>query len=220
MRQEFKKVFCGILPGISLRLLAYKNLIQFEGSYLHQAGWLRSLKEGRPCDARGNPIPWMNYSIVSLLESRLNASLTIFEYGSGYSTLFYAAHTGKVVSIEYDETWHKIISTHAPENTTIRLISKDVDGSYCRSILSEDKNFDIVVVDGRDRVNCIKQSLSRLTSRGVIILDDSSRPKYAEAFEVVKDQGFRCLRLSGLKPSGRSMHESTIFYKDSNCLAI
>jgi hypothetical protein len=53
-----------------------------------------------------------------------------------------------------------------------------MDGDYCRAIGETGDQYDVVIVDSRDRMNCLKQSISALTSRGVILLDDSQRRRY------------------------------------------
>jgi hypothetical protein len=78
----------------------------------------------------------------------------------------------------------------------------------------------VVVVDGRDRVNCVKQAVSALSPRGVILLDDSQQDKYQEANEFAAAQGFRALDLEGLKATGKGLDRTTLFYRDGNCLGI
>ena len=60
-------------------------------SFLVKTGFLRSCAEGHPCRKDGTPLPWKNYAIIRFLEERLKPSLSMFEYGSGYSTLFFGA---------------------------------------------------------------------------------------------------------------------------------
>ena len=51
-------------------------------------------------------------------------------------------------------------------------------GDYSKSVVSTDRKFSIIIVDGRDRVNCILKSTSSLSQDGVLILDDSEREEY------------------------------------------
>lgn len=95
-----------------------------------------------------------------------------------------------------------------------------MDGEYCRVIKETDEKYDIVIVDGADRVNCVKQSIGCLSENGVLILDDSSRERYQAAFNYIKDMGFRVLDFEGLKPTKFDTSRSSIIYKDDNCLYI
>lgn len=103
MKSLIKKIIVKLFPLWALRYKAYKILIRDPDSYLYLTGWMDSLKESKPIDANGNPIPWMNFTIIKILEDRLTNDLNIFEYGSGYSTNFYAQKVKAVTSVEYDE---------------------------------------------------------------------------------------------------------------------
>ncbi len=60
---------------------------------------MKSLETMKPLDADGRPIPWMNYPVIDLLRERLTKDLHLFEFGSGFSTTFYAQLVGHVTSI-------------------------------------------------------------------------------------------------------------------------
>ena len=72
---------------------------------LRKLGYIESVKTQKPCRKNGSPIPWMNYAVIQFLEERLADDLSLFEYGSGNSTCFYASLVKDVVSIEMDEQW-------------------------------------------------------------------------------------------------------------------
>ena len=202
------------------RFLAIRRLFFRKNSYLKLSGWLESCRRGYPCDMTGAPRPWMNYAIVHFLEERLNKNHTLFEYGSGYSTLFYAARVAKVESIENSTYWYEHMASQVPANASVALVPADIDGAYCRSILRLDHKYDVIVIDGRDRANCLLQSLSKLSPSGGIILDDSSRERYQPLSATAVEQGFRFLHFEGLKPTATGLHRSTIFYRSGNCFNI
>ncbi|MBN1340258.1 MAG: hypothetical protein JXA03_13090 [Bacteroidales bacterium] len=209
-----------IIPAAALRFRAYKNLISNGDSYLYSTGWMESLKQWKACDQNGNPIPWMNYPVVNFLEERLTEQLTLFEYGSGYSTHFYAQRVKTVTSVEYDKKWFRTLMENLPGNVHLLYKEADIDGEYCRSIGSTGSLYDVVVVDGRDRVNCIRQGILSLTPAGVIILDDSGRSSYQEGILHAKGIGFRALHFEGLKPTGFGTDRTSILYRDMNCLGL
>ncbi|MDV7397376.1 hypothetical protein RZS08_38600, partial [Arthrospira platensis SPKY1] len=78
------------------------------------------------------------------------------------------------------------------------------------------------VIDGADRVNCFRETLQALSTRGVIILDDVHREgTYAPAFLMAKEAGYRHLVFEGLKPGGYGELVATaVFYRDGNCFGI
>ena len=82
-----------ILRRLSPSLVGFikaQRLFISRDSFLKSTGYLHSCAEGHPCEPDGSPLPWMNYALIRFLQQRLNPSLTLFEYGSGYSTLFFA----------------------------------------------------------------------------------------------------------------------------------
>ena len=206
--------------GRPLLLRVIEKAVLNRRSHLHSSGWIRSFQEERPVDCDGNPVPWMNYSITKLLETRLNSHLDLFEYGSGYSTLFFSRLVNHVTSVEYDETWLDILKQHIPHNVTLLSMAADIDGEYCRAIRSAGRRYDVVVIDGRDRVNCMKEGIRSVTDTGVVLLDDSQREYYKEAIEYATQHGFRMLSIEGPKVAAFDIHRTTVFYRDNNCLGI
>lgn len=209
-----------VFPSLPLYFRAFRLLISNESSYLHSTGWMASLAAQRPLGNEGQALPWMNYAVIHFLQGRLRKDHQLFEFGSGYSTFFYAQRVQSVTSVEYDKTWYDIIKDQAPANVEMIYQEKDVAGAYCATILNSGRLYDIVIVDGRDRANCIERSIGALTARGVILLDDSQREKYAEGIRYAVSKGFRRLDFEGLKPTGFRAVMSTLLYRPDNCLGL
>ena len=95
IRSKLRKYFPGVVVFLKGMSLLYERR-----SYLKKSGYLKSVITNKPCRQDGSPIPWMNYNIISFLEQRLSKDLSLFEYGSGNSTLFFADLVGSVVSVE------------------------------------------------------------------------------------------------------------------------
>ena len=220
MNLFFEKVMEALLPGYPLRRKAYKRLIKNRHSYLYSTGWMQSLEKQKLMDGNGSPIPWMNFPVVKFLEEKLTRDLNLFEYGSGYSTCFYADKVKSVVSVEHDEKWLKVIQSEVPENVQFIFREKDIDGDYCRAIGSTGDRYDVVIVDGRDRRNCLKQSITALSPGGVILLDDTQREGFQELIDFAIQNGFKTLNMEGLKALSTEIERTTILYREGNCLGI
>ncbi len=189
-------------------------------SYLNTSGFTISNWKRYPVDAQGRPVPWMNYSFIDFISPRLNDSMHVFEYGSGNSTMFFSKHTKDVVSIEHDLMWIKQVQHQLNGTRNVQLLARSLNNGYVSSIKTFDQNFDIVIIDGKYRNECVTASLPKLSPRGVIILDDSSREEYAKSFHLLKEKGFKELTIAGLKPVSFERHQATIFYRQENCLNI
>ena len=189
-------------------------------SYLRSMGYINSIKKGIPVNYNNEPVPWMNYHVVFFLEKRLNRNLSMFEYGSGYSTLYFQKLVKSIKSVEYNKDWFDKISKIVENNVEIIFCNLDTNGNYAKSILASNAKFDIIIIDGGDRMNCIEYSVNALNESGIILLDDSQRPSYKTGFEYLKKQGFKEITFSGLKPGTIEMYNTTIFYRGNNVLNI
>lgn len=70
--------------------------------------WVRSQS---PNYLLATPSPWLTFGAIDFVQAWLRPGLTIFEYGSGGSTLFWLRHQPRsVVSVEHDPKWHAALS--------------------------------------------------------------------------------------------------------------
>ena len=188
--------------------------------YLNSIGWFTAFDKKQAVDGNGKALPWVTYSFIDFIKERINKSQHIFEYGSGNSTIFYAEKAGSVTSVEHDKSWHDKVKGTSPANAELVFCELQRDGEYAKKAMLLGKKFDIIIVDGRDRVRCCKYSLDALTPRGVIILDDSEREVYNPARILLKEQGFKEISFSGISPGLFYEKATSVFYKADNCLGI
>jgi tRNA A58 N-methylase Trm61 len=192
-----------------------------EGAYLVETGYIKSIKQFKPINRDGEPVPWMNYSFIDFLEPRLDQTMNVFEYGSGYSTLYLSGKVGSVTSVEFDKSWFKKMEKALQNREQCELIYRPDPSRYAEAIREyKDRRFDIIIVDGRDRKECIKHILPFLSEGGVVLLDDSWQSKFDEVFDFFQEKGFRELSFTGLKPGGMIVEKTTVFYRQNNVLNI
>ena len=190
--------------------------------YLLKSGWLRSMEENAAVDVNGDPIPWITYPALDFLEGRILPEMVVFEYGSGNSTFWWSKRVHRLVSCEHDKEWYASFCSHIPENTTYVLRrAKGGSTDYATEISKYKDMFDIVVIDGRDRVNCVKNGLASLHHDGVIVWDNSDRiDEYQEGFAILKENGFKSLDFWGMGALATRRWCTSIFYRQENCLKI
>lgn len=200
-----------------LSALGVAEIIGLSRFALKEYGWIVSARTGTSVDAGGKPLPWITYPAIDILAARVNSNLRIFEYGCGNSTLWWAERAGIVRSVEHDRNWFDKMQLRLPENAELEFVPLECGGAYSRTSLGKGPH-DIIVVDGRDRVNCIRSSIAALSDAGVIVLDNSDREEYQEGIRLLADRGFRQLPLRGLAPMLYSVSETSIFYRPDNVL--
>ncbi|RYY20032.1 MAG: hypothetical protein EOO04_20820 [Chitinophagaceae bacterium] len=93
------------------------------------------LKHSRPdSNSVKASIPWLTFSAIAEIEKKLTANMKVFEYGSGGSTLFWAARTKFVVSVEHDKSWYLTLTEELQkrriENVNYLLIEPIPDNAF------------------------------------------------------------------------------------------
>jgi len=187
---------------------------------LKDDGWFRSFTEEASIDAEGDPVPWFTYPAIEFIKKRINKDLLVFEYGCGGSTLWWASRVKEVVSVEHDEKWYKKISSSIPDNVFIIHIELEYGGNYSKKIKEFNNKFDIVVIDGRDRVNCALNCLDALKPDGVVIWDNSDRTEYMGGYNFLLEHGFKKIEFVGMCPVVNFKSETAIFYRQNNIFNI
>lgn len=200
------------------------NLEEERDKMLNSLGWTNSIKDGLVVDENNDPIPWYSYSMIYFLKERLKKmkdkkiEIDVFEYGSGFSTLFYSKLCNSVTSVEVSSDcyeWLKgVILDFKIKNANVSFV-ESLD--FSRSIDKFNKKFNLIVIDNKDRIECAKFSISFLTEDGIILLDNSEREKYRKIYDILEEKGFNYIDFFGSKPLSGNLSKSTIFYKRNNC---
>jgi len=154
-------------------------------------------------------IPWFSYAAIDFLEDYVQPSMSVFEYGSGGSTIFFAKRAKRVISVEDNPKWFEWVSRrveqHGLGNVSLRLCEfnfKEPSGfehsAYLHAI--PDEKLDIIVIDGSEewtqvRQICFEKAEGRVTEGGIIIVDDSWRypglrkHHHAKRFQILQSVG-------------------------------
>lgn len=215
-----KKTIIKIIDLLPFTRLALR--IHFlKKNYLKKQGWVKSAVEGVPVDAQGNPTPWLTYSFMHFLEKRLHRQLDMVEYGSGNSTIWFANRVGTVTSIEHHQEWYQFVEQKIKKFDNVNYLYRDLESKdYTKEILAYTNKFHLVLIDGRDRVQCAKNSINALTEDGVIIWDNSNRDIYQEGYDFLIAAGFKRIDFFGLGPNAEVASCTSVFYRTNNCLGI
>lgn len=139
-------------------------------------------------------VPWWPYEATTWVAEHLPLGARVFEYGGGGSTLWLEDHGAIVTVVDHDEMWFQQLreavlpSTSLMHRGTISIgkISSDVDpgffDDYVAAINDElDNSLDLVIVDGRARVECVRRAMPKVKPGGLLLLDDTGRTRYESA---------------------------------------
>jgi len=153
-------------------------------------------------------MPWWSFRAIDRADELL-AGKTIFEFGTGGSTVRYARIAKNIVCVEDDERWGKEVESKLNDeslrNVTILYRPFDFDdpagfetSSYLLSF-DGNENHEVVIIDGQDktfkeRIACFKHVEPLMPDGGIVIVDDfwrytelleSNRAKHTEVYESV-----------------------------------
>lgn len=156
--QSLKSILKKLVPYHLITAAKTFHILNFE--YAH----LKTAKEWRCLDKQGKPIPWYTYPAIDYLEQIDASEKCVFEYGAGFSTLYWCSRAKKVISLEADRGWYDKISKIIPDNG--ELILRQSEEKYLEVIQQYDFNFDVIIIDGEFRSACCKHALEKLAKGG------------------------------------------------------
>lgn len=181
------------------------------------SGWLRlPAAVGRARLGRVPERPWIVPAAVGWLGRRARRDWRVLELGSGRSTVWLARRAGSVLSFDDNEHWlaraSELLDGAGIENAELRHLAVADFASAVAELPSE--SFDLIVVDflespQADRVEAVRAAREKVRPGGYLLLDDSDRPGYAGAWELLA--GWRTRRFSGVKDEWPEACETTVF---------
>lgn len=184
-------------------------------SPLRDRGWF-DCYQGAPADQHNNPLPWMPYSFIDFVSERLDSSMSVFEYGSGNSTRWFADHVSEVKSVEHSRDWYEKVSESLPSN--VELIHQTGD-DYVTAI-EQYGDFEVVIIDGEEIAKCADIAAGHLTSDGVIIWDDTFSEENKRGMRNFTEGEFKQLYFQGMGPVSSNLQRTSVLYRDTNHFGI
>lgn len=107
-----------------------------------------------------------------------------FEWGAGHSTEIMAEHIPCVTSVENDPFYLEMVKENFKVDG-VNFICEE-DAKYYAEVNGDYAPYDLIFIDGRDRLNCLYKTLTLLSHDGLAILHDAERKEYAEGISLFK----------------------------------
>ena len=183
----------------------------------NKAGWKLSFISGLSQDENAEYLPWMTYPAIDFLQRTITKNHSVFEFGCGTSTLFFAKRAKKVTSLETNKKWCELIRNmlrQAQHDVNITLMEDGLTNNLYETFpQNSGKKFDFIIIDSLKRFECAKNSINALKDGGSIILDDSERPNYKKIFDFFIKENFLQKDFIGIEPGRLRVKKTTIFTK-------
>ena len=167
----------------------------------------RSMETKLAVDADGEPIPWYTYPAIEYIKQMDISSKNIFEYGCGYSSLYWAGRAGKVCSVDHNADWIEKIRPLMRANQ--QVLMRENRDQYARAICEFTDRLDIIVIDGAWRNECVAEVLKRADQETIIILDNSDW--YRDVAATLKSNGYFEISFNGFGPIANFTWATSIF---------
>ena len=134
-------------------------------------GQRKSFWNNQCLDGKGNFVPWFTYPAIEYLNQLDLSHMRVLEYGSGFSTLYWAQRTRHVTSIEDSKSWYEQMQGKMAKN--VNYVLAQTEEEYVAAVDKLDGPFDLIVNDGIYRLRCAHASRSKLADGGMVIVDNS-----------------------------------------------
>jgi hypothetical protein len=193
-----------------LRLGPIRDLLRIALSQNRTFGITNSISQNIPIDHLNNPTPWFTYSAIHFLNSMDLHKKRVFEYGSGFSTLYFRNRGADVTSVEDNHFWKDKIDGTSPGAAKTEILYKE-GPDYVNAPLTFAHTFDLIVVDGSFREECVNVAIRALSNNGMIILDNSDG--YVNAAALLRKSGFLQIPFLGPGPMSAVLWETSLFVK-------
>jgi precorrin-6B methylase 2 len=152
--------------------------------------------------------PWWNDRAISYLDQQLRSGDRVFEWGAGASTVWLASRGAKVTSIEHDPDWVSNVRVRCPA-ADVRAAPEDARVYAAAIDEFEDDSFDVVIVDGMYRPECLQRGASKVKPGGLLVLDDTDMRQLGR-LKRFSLPGWKKVSLAGFKATG-DVRETTFF---------
>ena len=116
---------------------------------------------------------------IDIVEGLLKPDFEVLEFGSGYSTCYFSKFVKHWSAIEHNADWFdRVIKLpdFTPTNVTMYL-SNERDYLNCAKRIG--KKFDLILIDGIRRDECLDLSWKLVKEGATILLHDASRFEYS-----------------------------------------
>jgi hypothetical protein len=149
-----------------------------------------------------NKIPYMNDTEIVHLMKYINRNTQLLEIGGGGSTIFLSKFVKRIVTVEHNKEWGgrlvNILQKNRQNNWTLHIAEPNFPqqhpfqpaqpgqfDKYINHIKSLEDTFNVVLIDGRDRVRAVEATVDKLKRGGYMIIHDFwNRPKYHSVLNI------------------------------------
>jgi predicted O-methyltransferase YrrM len=159
-------------------------------------------------------VPWWTWSAIREMERFLDQrpAARAFEWGSGASTFWLARRCGSVTSVEHHQGFADHTAQMMTRFETVEVLVRQpetITSNYADAVRSgksgnegldfrryvdaieevDMAEYDVIVIDGRARSDCLARAVDHIADGAWIVLDNSDRHRYQDAIRSFERHG-------------------------------
>lgn len=160
------------------------------------------------------PVPWLTFGATRAIRSTLYRGSFVFEYGAGHSTLFWAKQGAKVHAVESDPTWYQLLDERLARDTgmDVDLYLRGNKEDYINTICQlEHDSFDVIIVDGLYRRDCVATAVPYLKRGGCLVVDNTDWHEFTKRPLEMIPAGWKKSVFPGYAPMLGHQSETTVW---------
>lgn len=177
----------------------FNPFLEIEKQVLSKYGFVKSKISQTITDNEGSALPWYTYPAIEFLSKFDYSDKSIFEYGSGFSSKYWAGRCLELFSVESDFKWFEEVKKFNLKNQSI--VYENDENRYVESIQRKEK-YDVIIIDGMYRDLCAEKAINCIKEDGMIIFDNSDRTckyeEYKRAYDYLKQLDFLRIDFNGI----------------------
>ena len=145
--------------------------------------------------------PYMTDEEILHMMKYIHRGVNMLEIGGGGSTAFLSKFVKRLVTVEHNKAWSSqlwnvlgqkrknwslhVVEPNFPQQHPFHPAQPGQFDRYIDHISKIDEKFDVILIDGRDRVRSVHASLDKLKKGGYMIIHDFwNRPKYHSVLNI------------------------------------
>lgn len=167
-----------------------------------------SRKSKESIDKDGNPLPWFTYPCIEFLKQFDFEGKFVFEFGCGNSSLFWINNKAKVYGVEDNLQWLTKLKNQNQKDLNI----EHAEGQgYINAIQKYAINWDMLVIDGKYREQCLVAALPYIGESCLILLDNAER--HPILCSQLRKDGYIEIDFHGFGPINEYTWTTSLFFK-------
>lgn len=142
-------------------------------------------------------MPWLAWSCIDWMERTIRPGMRVFEYGGGGSTVYFLSRGCHVTTVEGNAQWFADLRTRTQafaQRPDLRFVDSQTADPRLEQEYASQARFggpwDVILVDGAFRGECVAVAKDCVAAGGFIIVDNTDLPEFAGACAQLTAAGF------------------------------